>query len=83
MDVDFDLLYDPNEVRPSGTVMVRVSRAPRPVDPRVGDEVWAGDGEEPRLHAVVVSRDGDRVELQLSSTIRPRPVVAETAHSGL
>jgi hypothetical protein len=64
-DVDYDLRYDPNEVRADGTVMVRVSRAPRPVDPQVGDTVWAGDGEEPRLHAVVVGRDGDRVELRL------------------
>jgi hypothetical protein len=64
-DVDYDLLYDPNEVRPNGTVTVRVSRSPRRVDPHLGDEVWAGDGEEPRLRAVVVARDGDRVELQL------------------
>jgi hypothetical protein len=64
-DVDYDLRYDPNEVRPDGTVVVRASRAPRAVDPKVGDEVWAGDGEEPRLHAVVVARDGDRVSLRL------------------
>ncbi len=43
-DVDYDFGYDPNEVRPDGRVMVRVSRAPKPVDPQVGDEVWAGDG---------------------------------------
>ncbi len=63
--IDYDLRYDPNEVSPDGHVVVRLSRAARPVDPKVGDEVWAGDGEEPRLHAVVVGRDGDRLTLLL------------------
>jgi hypothetical protein len=63
--VDYDLHYDPNEITPDGRVTVRLSRAVRPVDPQPGDELWAGDGEEPRLHAVVVGRHGDRVELQL------------------
>ncbi|HWG75148.1 MAG TPA: hypothetical protein VG184_13945 [Acidimicrobiales bacterium] len=63
--VDYDLRYDPNDITTDGRDTVRVSRALCSVDPEPGDEVWAGDEEEPRLHAVVVGRRGDRVELQL------------------
>ncbi|MGH9222227.1 MAG: hypothetical protein ACRD2W_00120 [Acidimicrobiales bacterium] len=59
------MMYDPNDVDGDLVVECWISQGPRAsdssFDPQPGDQLLAGDEEEPPLPAVVIRRDGDRV----------------------
>ncbi len=65
----YDLWFDPNSVGGDMVVECWISHGPRADDatfnPRPGDWLAVGDGEETRLRARVVKRHGDRVSVQL------------------
>ena len=65
----YDLWYDAATVGRELQVTCWISHGPRSEDPtfqpRPGDVVVLGDDEEPPLTANVVSRDGDRLVVQV------------------
>lgn len=66
----YDLWYDATTVDGYLGVTCWIAHGPRAddpqFDPQPGDMVVVGDGEEEPLSARVVSRDGDRVTVQLA-----------------
>lgn len=66
----YDLWYDATTVDGHLGVTCWISHGPRADDPRFdpqpGDVVVVGDDEEDPLSARVVSRDGDRVTVQVA-----------------
>lgn len=65
----YDLWYDATTVGADLVVLCWISHSPRSVDPafdpQVGDTLLVGDDEEVPMTARVVSRDGDRVAVQV------------------
>lgn len=68
----YDLWYDATTVGSDLVVACWISHGPRAedasFDPQPGDQVLIGDDEEPSLHARVIRRQGDRVDVQVQLT---------------
>lgn len=68
-DSTYDLWFDANAVDGEMVVDCWISHGPRAVDerfdPRPGDLLTIGDGEEPPIPGRVLARDGDRVTVRV------------------